>query len=151
MQDEYFMLCESEDFEALNEFLTKNPEAVLLKDDFGFTGLHIVASTDLIETAQVLISKGIDVNAINEDGNTALHIANYPEMTEFLIQNGANINAQNKLGNTPLLELCADQDGYDSMDVLLNHGADPAIKNKLGEIAKDVALARQDFEKLELF
>lgn len=58
-----------------------------------------------------------------------------------LLEHGANINAANNLGNTVLMNAanrCADF----SVDTLLTYKADSTIKNKLGETALDMAMAK---------
>lgn len=58
-----------------------------------------------------------------------------------LLEHGANINAANNLGNTVLMDAannCADF----SVDTLLTYKADSTIKNKLGETALDMAMAK---------
>ncbi|MGL9682087.1 MAG: ankyrin repeat domain-containing protein [Wolbachia sp.] len=56
----------------------------------------------------MLIEAGVNMNAITEDGTTALHMAtegcNF-EMIEYLVENGANINAKDKKGKKTRLNL----------------------------------------------
>jgi len=40
----------------------------------GWTGLHIAAERDLPDIASILINNNIDVSAVDEDGNNALHV-----------------------------------------------------------------------------
>ena len=50
---------------------------------------------------KVLIDKGIDVNSLDEDGETALHVAcqnNWKEGVEFLIDKGADSTIHSKKG-----------------------------------------------------
>ena len=52
-----------------------------------------------------LISHGANINAKDENGNTALHFAAKqpkPFMAECLISHGANLIAKNNAGDTPL-------------------------------------------------
>ena len=53
----------------------------------------------------MLIEKGADVDAKNNDGGTALHWAalnEHIDIAKILIENGANINAKDKDGETAL-------------------------------------------------
>jgi ankyrin repeat protein len=145
-----FEACETGDLELIINLVKDDPACVNEKDEFHFTPLHIVASTDLVEVAEFLIDSGANVNAKNLKKITPLHIANYPEMTEFLLNNGADKNALDENGNTPLLILAGEIDGYDSMVVLLEAGADPNIKNNSGESALDIAKSREEDDKVEL-
>ncbi len=60
---------------------------------------------DAIEAIRMLIAKGVDVNAANDLGQTALHFAaqkGSEKVIEFLAENGAKIDAKDKRGKTPL-------------------------------------------------
>ena len=53
----------------------------------------------------ILLELGIDVDKINEHGNTALHLAvekGNEDIIKILVSNGATVYIQNKLGQTPL-------------------------------------------------
>ena len=57
------------------------------------------------EELQRLVSLGVDVNAPNFDGSTALHVAasvGSRGVVQYLTDHRADINAVDSLGNTPL-------------------------------------------------
>jgi ankyrin repeat protein len=64
---------------------------------------------EVLEAAQLALTLGVDVNAVDANGETAMHGAAYknlPEVVQFLADNGAKIeiwNRTNKYGWTPLL------------------------------------------------
>jgi ankyrin repeat protein len=62
-----------------------------------------------IQTVQLLLELGADMNAVADHGETAMHGAAYherPALIQFLVDNGADIgiwNRKNKFGWTPLM------------------------------------------------
>ena len=64
---------------------------------------------EVLDAAQMLLKLGVDVNAIDANGETAMHAAalkNLPNVVQFLADNGAKIeiwNKKNKYGWTPLM------------------------------------------------
>ncbi len=58
-----------------------------------------------VEALAAGLALGLDVNAANEHGETALHAAAYHDanrVIEFLVANGAHVDALNAAGQTPL-------------------------------------------------
>jgi len=58
-----------------------------------------------IETAKLLVERGVDVTAVGQYGWTAVHAAAYQGLTdvlEFLVSKGGNINEMDAFGQTPL-------------------------------------------------
>lgn len=64
--------------------------------------------SEVLEAVQVALELGNDINAVDNNGETAIHGAAYknlPKVVKFLAQNGAKIevwNQKNKFGWTPL-------------------------------------------------
>jgi ankyrin repeat protein len=77
----------------------------------GGAAANEVAGTepDVLEAAQLLLDRGADVNAVDANGETAMHGAAYknlPKVVQFLADKGAKIeiwNKKNKYGWTPLM------------------------------------------------
>ena len=63
------------------------------------------SDAEAIEFLTIGLDRGADVNAANDQGNTALHGAaqrGTPKVVEFLVARGARLDAKNKQGQTPL-------------------------------------------------
>jgi len=64
---------------------------------------------EVLEAAQLVLDLGVDVNAVDANGETAMHGAAYknlPKVVQFLADKGAKVefwNRKNKYGWTPLL------------------------------------------------
>src|SRR5688572_245685 len=64
---------------------------------------------EVLEAAKVLLSLGADVNAVDANGETAMHgaaLKNLPKVVGFLADNGAKAevwNKENRFGSTPLM------------------------------------------------
>lgn len=90
--------------DKVEEMLDADPS---LKDARGAHGIPLMyypTITDNVELAELLISRGADINA-GAGGNTALHGAammGQTRMTEWLLSHGANPNATDYEGKTPL-------------------------------------------------
>jgi ankyrin repeat protein len=74
---------------------------------------------EAIEAIQLCLDAGVDVNAANGQGQTALHAAalkGYDKVVQFLADHGANLTAKDKQGKTPLdaaLGLAGGSGGFD--------------------------------------
>ena len=55
------------------------------------------------------------------------------ELVKFLLESGAKANAQDSNGDTPWHLLDNSQEAVECLKLLLEAGADPMIKNKIGE------------------
>jgi ankyrin repeat protein len=77
----------------------------------GSAGANEVAGEEpeVLEAAQLLLKLGADLNAVDANGETAMHgaaLKNLPKVVRFLAQRGAKIevwNKENKYGWTPLM------------------------------------------------
>jgi uncharacterized protein len=68
-------------------------------------GITNVAEKDSLEAIKICIEHGVDVNAANDKGSTALHGAaasGRDQVVAFLVEKGAKLDAKDKDGRTPL-------------------------------------------------
>ena len=112
-------------------------ESVNVADRHGNRALHIAARNGNIQTIQLLVDCGADVNALNEDGQTPLHTAhsgwsNRPELCSILLEHNAKIDAVDKDGNQPLHLACTKHDTKTGLLLLSNHASANAF-NKDGQ------------------
>ena len=134
--------------EVVEAMLARDPNGVDTRDGYGFTALHGVAGEDHPDMARLLIARGADVNAANDEGVTPLHLAAYPEMARLLVAAGARLDTRDRRGETPLHAAAAHPEMLDVMEALLELGADVDAMNRDGKTPLD--FSEGDDEKIEL-
>ena len=90
-----------------------------------------------IEAVKQQLAKGVDVNAKNKDGASALHaaaIVGQYEVAELLIQKGANVNFRSNDGGTAL-HAAAFLGQYEVAELLIQKGADVNVRSNDGTTA----------------
>lgn len=117
-------------------------EMVNAHGHMGYTPLHKSINPNNPSITKKLIDNGADVNAVNRDGETALHLAlirnryldddgkaDNHEIIKTLLNAGANPNIHERSKNTPLHYACNGRITPDIVHTLLQHGADPNAKD----------------------
>jgi TPR repeat protein len=130
----FFDSLYSNNIQNLKDILDKGNVDVNSQNDTGQTALHIAMDEQVI---QLLISKGADVNARDDQGMTPIFTKEV-ELTKILVNAGADISLKSNGGNTALMWYA--YSGYlDGIKYLVSQGADIKIKNRDNQTALDIA------------
>lgn len=150
MSLEFYEAATCGDTDKVRRMLAASPSLVHSTIQWQFVALHGVAGEECIEMAELLLDSGADPNARNDEGIAPLHLAAYPEMVELLVRRGADIDARTRDGRTPLLVHAAEAERCDVMAALLELGADPKAVDDRGSSAMDIAMSREEDDKMDL-
>ena len=125
LEEELLKAAELGDKKSLLELLLKGADvnkARLLED--GSTPLMLAAQYNYVGCVDLLLNEGADVNAFDNEGNTALlKTADKCESLQLLIQASANVNVTNDVNSSPLM--VAVWEGNDKcVELLIEAGAD---------------------------
>jgi ankyrin repeat protein len=117
------------------EFLARKGADISARDHLnnGWTPLHWACMNGCSRAAEVLIARGVDVNAKDDGGITPLHAVTWKgfndvaeghiKVAKLLISRGADITARDKDGYTPLF--AAIHEGCrDVLELFISRGAD---------------------------
>jgi ankyrin repeat protein len=145
------LLQNGADKKSLNEamFFTITEQPMFMNATTGEKGIQVHVDKDPhAATIALLLEKGAEINARDEDGGTALIAAagyGLLGIVEMLLQEGADIEARNNYGSTPLLVAACDcaeatmPDTLDVVKVLLQKGANINARDRRGDTALMVA------------
>ncbi|MBQ6773099.1 MAG: ankyrin repeat domain-containing protein [Synergistaceae bacterium] len=157
--------CDKNNLEAVKLLLERKVNANI-QDNKSNTALMIAAGKNYQDIALLLIQYGADINIKNNNGNTALDVAmkrmkgseavkmmlrkkffalcksGSPDKIRQAIEAGISVNLRSTLGNTALM-YAACSNSPEVVNILLDSGADPRIKNSEGAYAIDFAKKNQ--------
>ena len=97
------------DYPKISELLRKNGGK--------HASIHGAAEGGDIDSVKDFLARGVDVDAVGQYKQTALHLAKTLEIAELLISKGADVNAETDIGITPL-----DLAHGEIADLLRKHG-----------------------------
>ncbi|QGQ46542.1 M48 family metallopeptidase [Metabacillus sediminilitoris] len=132
----------------------------------GTTPLMLAVSNGDIEEVKDLLDEGVDINAVDADGWTALHYAiswqeymdEYEEelvesptnieLVKLLLANGADPNIVDQYGD-PIITFAINQGFFESTKLLVNAGANLNIKDEYGESPLFDAVYMEDISMVQ--
>lgn len=137
----------------------KNPETeemsskdISMKTKYGNTHLHLelLRKSSNYNTIKQLVLAGININAKNSAGITALHYAcdlpndsslydNRLDVINLLLFHGANVYARTTLGTTSLHVACSRKDSLDIVKALVSANAGIHVRNSRRSSALHIA------------
>ena len=133
--------CALNDTARLRELIDEDAEVVKADEHYGMTPLHWAARAGSVECAEMLLERGVLVNALNKARRTPLQLAaegDRANIIRLLAQHGADLNTQDRKGRTPL-HRATYQGCVEAAEALLEVGADPTVLNKSGKTAFQIA------------
>ena len=136
---------------ALESTLPAQPDLAQAWSTDGWTPLHLAAAFGSPEAVQLLLERGAPVDAVSKNPQTnqplhaALALGRNPETISLLLSAGADPNARQTAGYTALFSAAA-ANRRDLAEILIAHGANPAIQNDFGQTAATFARERTHSE-----
>lgn len=112
-------------------------------DSWADTPLMTASRLGLDNVVRILLTRNADINAVDINGNTALHTAalnSQLSVVKLLLEKNPNLDIQNKVGNTAL-HLAVISGNIDIVGELVLKGAKTKIRNNDGKYPKDIARA----------
>lgn len=107
------------------------------RDNLGNTPLHAAVKWNAFDTAKTLIALGVDVDAQNFSGKTALSDAcrsAKKDMAVLLVRSGADINATDATGRTVLMDAIS-SNNEEMVRLLLQYKANTQVQEMSGRNA----------------
>lgn len=154
--EKLYRAAEMGELETIKRIVTSNPGGASCSGKWGYTPLHGVVTghghlvDDDLKIVKFLVDNGANVEAKAQGGITPLHITPYPEIVELLVKNGANLEATDNQGRTAIIFYAEDSNGPAALIKALELGANVNHRDKKGRSALDMAIKREESEKISI-
>jgi len=131
------------------ELIESGADLEQMKERDGNTALILAARAGQEDFVTALIKAGANLEHVNKNGNTALHLAIGPEegSLKALIEAGANVNHTNNKGVTVLMSAALYPD---SVRALLQAGANVELTDNEGKTVLMYAIEGGDLQTIEI-
>ena len=131
--------------------LSKTPSNFMVNenDQYDNTPLHLACKKGYLETVKVLMEHQAEVDNKNEDEKTPFHLAaqeGYNEVVEYILRSNKSVVYDLDEDDNTALHLAATAKMTNTVDVLLEHGADVRRKNDMGWTPLDCAAAAGSYK-----
>ena len=141
-----FTACETGKSEVVRLLVESGAWSGLAKDgEVWMEGLMTAAAGGHAGVVRVLLNAGMDVDSVDEIGNTALcrasRLGRVDVVRVLVDEGGADVNRTGRGGGTPLMKACV-TGKEDLVRMLLEAGADVGVRDSGGETALDIARRR---------
>ena len=132
------------DVSAVDELLRDNADPNS-RDETGASALMYATAFSSPECMRLLITKGADVDGVNQVHATALMWAGVePEKVKLLLSKNAGVNMRTDDGQSALLLAARRPGNIETVRLLLSHGADPKAVDKEGVGFLRIAYGQED-------
>lgn len=138
-----------EDLKALMESFDST---IKERDDKGASLLHHATINNQIGIMKYLIDSGIDLNGVDQDGNTSLHLAvakGHNDALHLLLQNGASDTILNKALDAPL-HIIMRNNNTSVLVAFLEHPIDIIVRGYRKRTPLHVAAEKDNVEACEV-
>jgi ankyrin repeat protein len=104
--------------------------------------LHFASQMNDLNKVRQLLQQNINVNAVSDDGWTALHFAafkGYNEVARALLDAKINPNIQGKIYNRTALHYAVDRENVEMVKLILSYNPNVTLRDKSNKTPLDIA------------
>ncbi|RDW70898.1 ankyrin repeat domain-containing protein [Aspergillus mulundensis] len=153
--------CASGTRDMIALLLRHGPKLKEACDNRGNTPLHVIcgerkgSGLDLALAVCLLVDAKVNLNSVNEDGVTALHLIaeraeeDWTGVVEFLLQKGAEVGLRDKSGKTALHKAVV-AGSAELVEMLIQNGATVDEVDDLGHSALHLCVVSESLEAMEV-
>lgn len=109
--------------------------------------MHLAAWSNNLETVEILLKSGCEVDARDADGRTALFLTSAPAVIDILVKHGASMDVVDRAGEN-VLHVAARRDEVAKIQTLQRLGADILAPHRCGRNAVSLAVISNHSEAL---